>query len=53
MWARSLRGLKKYMEGMDMETEIEKGGVFLRWYSGGNWWYATHGTEKGGPYYHL
>ena len=21
-------GLKKYMEGMDMETEIEKGGVF-------------------------
>ena len=45
-WARSLRGLKKYMEGMDMETEIEKGGVLLRWHSGGNWWCATHGTEK-------
>ena len=46
MWAKSLRGLKKYMEGMDMETEIEKGGVFLRWHSGGKWWCATHGTEK-------
>ena len=46
MWARSLRGLKKYMEGMDMETEIEKGGVSWRWHSRGNWWCATHGTEK-------
>ena len=30
MWERSLRVLKKYMESMDMETEIEKGGVSWR-----------------------
>ena len=46
MWARSLRGLKKYIEGMDIETEVEKGGVSWRWYSRGNWWCATHGTKK-------
>ena len=33
MWARSLRGLKKCVKGMDMEAEIEKGGVSWRW----NW----------------